>query len=39
LISVREPQIIDNRDDVQKLESKGFDKKTSFRNPINKRRK
>jgi hypothetical protein len=39
LISVREPQIIDNRDDVQKLESKGFDKKTSFRNPINKRKK
>ena len=23
---------IDNRNDVQKLESKGFDKKTSFRN-------
>ena len=39
LISIREPKIEDNRNDVQKLESKGFDKKTSFRNPINKRRK
>ena len=34
LISIREPNIIDNRNDVQKLESKGFDKKTSFRNPV-----
>jgi hypothetical protein len=39
LISVREPEIVDNRNDVQKLESKGFDKKTSFRNPINRRKK
>ena len=35
----REPVIEDKRNDIQKLESKGFDKKTSFRNPINKRRK
>lgn len=34
LISIREPQIIDNRTDVEKLEAKGFDKKTSFRHPI-----
>lgn len=34
LISIKEPKIIDNRNDVQKLESKGFDKKTSFRNPV-----
>lgn len=34
LISIREPKIIDNRTDIQKLESKGFDKKTSFRHPI-----
>ena len=39
LIAIREPKIEDNRNDIQKLESKGFDKKTSFRNPINKRRK
>jgi hypothetical protein len=39
LIAVREPNIEDNRNDIQKLESKGFDKKTSFRNPIHKRRK
>lgn len=39
LISIREPKIEDNRNDIQKLESKGFDKKTSFRNPINKRKK
>lgn len=39
LIANREPDIQDNRNDIQKLESKGFDKKTSFRNPINKRRK
>ena len=39
LISIREPKIEDNRTDVQKLESKGFDRTTSFRNPINKRRK
>jgi hypothetical protein len=39
LIAIREPNIEDNRNDIQKLESKGFDKKTSFRNPINKRRK
>ena len=38
LISIREPKIEDNRSDIQKLESKGFDKKSSFRNPINKRR-
>ncbi|MBR6517551.1 MAG: hypothetical protein IKT40_12030 [Bacilli bacterium] len=30
-ISVREKEIKDNRNDVQKLESHGFDKKTSFR--------
>lgn len=34
LISEREPKINDNRTDVEKLESKGFDKKTSFRHPI-----
>lgn len=39
LIAIREPQVEDNRSDVQKLESKGFDKVTSFRNPVNKRRK
>ena len=32
LLSIKEPVIIDNRDDVQHLESHGFDKKTSFRN-------
>ena len=32
LIKMREPNIVDNRNDVQKLESKGFDKKSSFRN-------
>lgn len=36
LIANREPDIQDNRNDIQKLESKGFDKKTSFRHPINK---
>lgn len=34
LISIREPNIIDNRNDIQRLESKGFDKKVSFRNPV-----
>lgn len=34
LISIREPNIVDKRNDIQKLESKGFDKKTSFRNPV-----
>lgn len=29
-----EPNINDNRTDIQKLESKGFDKKSSFRHPI-----
>lgn len=32
LISIREKPIIDKRTDIQKLESQGFDKKTSFRN-------
>lgn len=32
LIKKREPVVVDNRTDVQKLEGKGFDKKTSFRN-------
>ena len=32
LISIKEPKIEDKRTDVQKLESKGFDKKISFRN-------
>lgn len=32
LISTKDKKIEDNRTDVQKLESKGFDKKTSFRN-------
>jgi hypothetical protein len=32
LIHIREPQVEDKRTDVQKLESKGFDKVTSFRN-------
>ena len=31
IIKKREPVIIDNMTDVQKLESKGFDKKISFR--------
>ena len=31
LISIREKEIIDNRNDVSKLESHGFDKITSFR--------
>lgn len=34
LISIREKPIIDNRNDILKLESFGFDKKTSFRNPV-----
>lgn len=34
LISIREPQIIDNRTDVEKLEANGFDRKISFRHPI-----
>lgn len=29
---LKEPKIIDNRSDVQKLEAHGFDRKTSFRN-------
>lgn len=32
LLSIKEPNIVDNRTDVQHLESHGFDKKTSFRN-------
>ena len=32
LLSIKEPKIVDNRTDVQHLESHGFDKKTSFRN-------
>ena len=32
LLSIKEPEIIDNRTDVQHLESHGFDKKSSFRN-------
>jgi hypothetical protein len=39
LISIREPKVEDSRNDVQKLESKGFDKTTSFRNPVNKKKK
>lgn len=39
LIKEREPKVEDNRTDIQKLESKGFDKKISFRNPINQRTK
>lgn len=31
LIKKKEPVVVDNRTDVQKLEGKGFDKKTSFR--------
>lgn len=34
LISIRDIPIVDTRNDVQKLESFGFDKKTSFRNPV-----
>lgn len=37
LIKEKEPKIEDKRTDIQKLESKGFDKRSSFRNPINKR--
>ena len=29
-----EKKIIDNRTDIEKLESLGFDKKSSFRNPV-----
>lgn len=32
LLSIKEPPIVDNRTDIQHLESHGFDKKTSFRN-------
>ena len=32
LLSCKEPKIIDNRTDIEHLESAGFDKKTSFRN-------
>lgn len=32
LLSIKELKIVDNRTDVQHLESHGFDKKTSFRN-------
>lgn len=32
ILSTREKPIIDSRTDIQKLESAGFDKKTSFRN-------
>lgn len=35
LSKLKEPNIIDNRNDIQKLESCGFDKKISFRNPVN----
>ena len=31
LLSIKEPPVIDNRTDIQHLESHGFDKKTSFR--------
>ncbi len=31
LIKIREPDITDNRTDIEKLEAHGFDKKTSFR--------
>lgn len=34
IIGINEPNINDNRTDIQKLESKGFDKKSSFRHPI-----
>ena len=32
LLSIKEPELIDNRTDVQHIESHGFDKKSSFRN-------
>ena len=32
LLSIKETHIVDNRTDIQHLESHGFDKKTSFRN-------
>lgn len=32
LINKKEPNVVDSRTDVQKLEGAGFDKKTSFRN-------
>ena len=34
LLYKKEPQIVENRTDRQKLEGKGFDKTTSFRHPI-----
>lgn len=32
LLKCKEPDIVDNRNDIQHLESHGFDRKTSFRN-------
>ena len=34
LISIREKPIVDKRNDVQKLEGYGYDRKSSFRHPI-----
>lgn len=34
LLSIKDKNIIDNRTDIEKLESLGFDKKSSFRNPV-----
>jgi hypothetical protein len=34
ILATKEPPVADNRNDIQKLESKGFDKKTSFRHPV-----
>ena len=34
LLSIKDKKIIDNRTDIEKLESLGFDKKSSFRNPV-----
>jgi len=34
LLYQKDPQVIDNRTDKQKLESRGFDNITSFRHPI-----
>ena len=34
LLAIKEPEIIDSRSNDQKIESFGFDTKTSFRNPV-----
>lgn len=33
-LATKSPEITDNRNDIERLESKGFDKKSSFRHPL-----